>query len=64
MQPFGSNRHGPKIGGSAPFWAGGCVPIEHKVCSAEAYLYTKWHLDASTVWPQQKWAENWGSLLG
>jgi len=22
MQPFGRNRHGPKIGGSAPFWGG------------------------------------------
>jgi len=25
MQPFGHNKDGPKIGGSAPFWGGGSV---------------------------------------
>jgi len=41
--------YGPKIreGGAAPF-LGGWVPIEHKVPWAEAYLHTKWHLDASS----------------
>jgi len=29
------------------FW-GSWVPIEHKVAWAEAYLYTKWHIDASS----------------
>jgi len=49
MQPFGRNRHGPKIGGgSVPFWAEGWVSIEHKVPSTEAYLHTKWRLDASS----------------
>jgi len=27
IQPFGDNKHGPKIGGSAPFWGGGWVHI-------------------------------------
>ena len=27
IQPFGHNRHGPKIGGSAPFLGGGAVPF-------------------------------------
>jgi len=52
MQPFGRNRNGPKIGGWAPFYGGGWVPIEHKVPWAEAYLHNKWHLDALAVWPQ------------
>jgi len=39
IQPFGHNRHGPKIG-----W-GGC---EYKVVWDEAYLHTKWHLSPSS----------------
>ena len=45
---------GQKFGGSAPgirllFGKGrGWVPIEHKVPWAEAYLHTKWRLDASS----------------
>ena len=50
MQPFGRNRHGQKIGGLRPRFreetAGS--PSNKKVPSAEAYLYTKWHLDASS----------------
>ena len=43
IQPFGHNRHGPKIGGlRVLFWEGGWVAW------AEAYLHTKWHLDASS----------------
>ena len=46
MQPFGHNRHGPKIGGSAPFlMRGSWVPIQHNVAWAEAYLHNKWFLD-------------------
>jgi len=51
MQPFGRNRHGPKIGEElGPLFGerGWVVPIEHKVPWAEAYLNTKWHLDASS----------------
>ena len=44
IQPFGHNRHGPKIGwGCAPFFWPSWVLIEHKVAWAEAYLHTKWH---------------------
>jgi len=40
IQPFGHNRHGPKIGwGECALFSGGSwVPIEHKVAWAEAYL--------------------------
>jgi len=31
-----------------PFWEGGWVPAQHKINWAEAYLHTKWHLDASS----------------
>jgi len=44
IQPFGHNRHGPKIGGCyAPFWR----ELGPRVALAEAYLRTKWHLDPS-----------------
>ena len=38
IQPFGQNKHGPKIewGGCALFSAGSWVPIEHKVAWAKA----------------------------
>jgi len=45
MQPIGRNRHRPKIVGSAPFLVRGLGLIEHSPW-AEAYLHTKWHLDA------------------
>jgi len=53
IQPFGHNRHGPKIGGAVPppFFGEGAgfpCPIYHKVAWAEAYLHNKWHLDASS----------------
>ena len=48
IQPFGHNRHGPKIGGGgcAPF-GGSWVPIWYNVAGAEAYLRAKFHLDPS-----------------
>jgi len=60
IQPFGHHRHGPKIG-----W-GGCTlflgvdgsPSNTKVARAEAYLHTKWHLDACSRLATIKWAEN------
>jgi len=50
IQPFGHNRHGPKIGGGgcALFSAGSSIPIEKKVAWAEAYLHTKWQLSPSS----------------
>ena len=32
---------------------------KHNIAGADAYLCTKWHLDPSTVWPQETWAEIW-----
>jgi len=47
MQPFGLNRHVPKIGElRSPFW--GLDPNLTQNPLAEAYLHTKWHLDASS----------------
>jgi len=51
IQPFGHNRHWPKIGwgGRCAFFSRGTwVPIEHKVARAETYLHTKWHLNPSS----------------
>ena len=50
IQPFGHNRHGPKIGWGLCFFLGGgsWVPMQHKVAWAEAYLHTKWHLSPSS----------------
>jgi len=47
MQPFGHNRHGPKIGELCPLLVE-LVRIKHNVARAEAYLHTKWHLDPSS----------------
>ena len=48
IQPFGHNRHGPKTEVGAVFlFVGSWVPISQ--CRlAEAYLHTKWHLNASS----------------
>ena len=53
IQPFGQNKHGPKLGGGGcALWSGGSwVPIEHKVAWAEAYLHTKCHLSPSSSVP-------------
>ena len=45
---FDHNRHGPKSGGTAvPLSWGGAGSPSNSVAWAEAYLYTKWHLDPS-----------------
>jgi len=60
-RPFGYNKHGPKIGGCAPFWGG----------EAGSSSSTMWPEPRPTsipsgilihqaIWPQQIWAENWG----
>jgi len=50
-----------KLGGvGVPFLGVAAVSIEHKVAWAEAYLQTKWQLDASRRLATIKWAENWG----
>jgi len=63
IQPFGCNRHGPKIWGSAPFLERGTgSPILHKVAWAEAYLPTKWNLDPCIYLAQHIWATNWRAV--
>ena len=57
IQPFGHNKHEPKIrggGGSASLFeeGGGRVPVRlTQVAWAEVYLHTKWHLDPSSRLP-------------
>jgi len=47
MQPFGSNRYGPKIGRAVPLWGrGSWVPI-YNVARAEAYMHTQFRLGPS-----------------
>ena len=48
IQPFGRNRHGPKLGGGCLFSAGSWIPIKQKVACAEAYRDIKWHLSPSS----------------
>jgi len=50
IQPFGHNRHGPKIGGLCPFLGRGAASpsITMSLGSSKAYLPTKWHLDPSS----------------
>ena len=48
IQPFGHNRHGPKIGGCALFGRGAGSPSNTvKPGPIEAYLHAKFHLDPS-----------------
>jgi len=46
IQPFGHNRHRPKIGGSTGFLGRGLGPHLTQSCLVEANLHTKCHLDA------------------
>jgi len=54
IQPFGHNRHGPKIGGSDPFLLGGKSPGPRPTSIASGILIHP------AVWAQETWAENWG----
>jgi len=45
-----------------PFSGVSWVPIEHKVAWVEAYLHTKWHLDASSRLVTIKMGLKWGRL--
>jgi len=50
---------GRKVGAAKPFlWGNGCP--SNSIAWAEAYLPAKWPIDHVTVWPQQRWADNWG----
>ena len=55
IQPFGHNRHEPKIGGCAPFRGEQRNPIQHNV----AWAVPSGILTHPAVWPQQTWPKNW-----
>jgi len=48
------------MGVGVSFFCGYWVHIEHNIAWVEAYLHTKWHLDASSRLATIKMAENWG----
>jgi len=62
MQLFGYNRHGPKIGGSVPFWGKGEVGFLSNTMSlgSRRTLLPSGILIHRAIWPQHTWAENWG----
>jgi len=56
IQPFGHNRHRPKLGGGCALFSGGIwVPIERKVAWDQAYLHTKWHSSPSIFGHNGHW---------
>ena len=63
IQPFGHNRHGPKIAEGAPpsFWGGkaGCF-CTTKSPGPRPTSIPSCILIHPAIWPQQIWAENWG----
>jgi len=53
MQPFGRNRYGPKIGGSAPLWERGGVSQSHTMWPGpRPTCVPSFILIRPTVWPQ------------
>ena len=54
IQPFGHNRHGPKIGGCAESPSNTVWPGPRPTCMP-SFIFIH-----AAVWPQQTWAENWG----
>jgi len=64
IQPFGHNRHGPKIGGcSVPLFGGGragfpsTMSLGPMPTSLPSGILTH-----PAIWPQQIWAKNWGAV--
>jgi len=45
IQPFGHNRHEPKIGGCAPLQEGELGPYLTQCGQGRGYLHAKFHLD-------------------
>jgi len=52
IQPFGHNRHGPKIGGCANSGDGSWVPIQHNVAGMRPTCTRGFILIRPNVWPQ------------
>ena len=64
IQPFGHNRHGPKIGKGAPSHFGGRgagSPSNTKSPGLRPCSISSGILIDPAIWPQQIWAENWGA---
>jgi len=64
IQPFGHNRHGPKIGALCPLFGGeGAVsPSNTMLLGSRPTSLPSGILIRPAIWPQQIWAENWGGL--
>jgi len=62
MQPSGHNRHGPKIGGSVPFWGGGAgSPSNTMSLGLRSTFLPSGILINPAVWPRQIIAKIGGS---
>ena len=59
---FGHNRHGPKIGGLCPFLGGGGSASKTMWPGPRPTSIPSGILTYPAVWPQQKWAKNWGTV--
>jgi len=66
IQPFGHNRHGPKIGGAVTFFSGGEgaeSPSNTKVPEPRPTSIPSGILVHIAVWPQRTWTENCGGCV-
>jgi len=65
IQPYGHNRHGLKIGGSAPFWRrGSWVPSRTmSPVPRPSYLHAKWHFDPCSLLATINMGRKLGALL-
>jgi len=63
IQPFGRNKHGPKIWGALPpFWVGERGPhLTQKSTGLRPTSIPSEILIHAAIWPQQIWAKNWGA---
>ena len=63
IQPFGHNRHGPKIGGFGPLLGRGAGSSSNtKSPGPRPTSVLSGILIHPAIWPQQIWTENWGAL--
>ena len=64
IQPFGRNKHGPKILGLHPIWGKGRGPrlTQSRLAGPRHSSIPRDILIHAAIWPQQIWAENWGCM--
>jgi len=64
IQPFGHNRHGPKIGwmGGLPFSGGAKSPSNTKSPGPRPTSIPSRISVHPAVWPRRTWAKNWRGL--